>query len=61
MMNTATPMPTEKPMMALSPNVGSFRDAADCKTEFSGIKRVDGVGSEDSVIKTRVVLVVSVE
>jgi hypothetical protein len=36
MTKIATPMPTEKPIIALSPSVGLLRDAADCEMYAGG-------------------------
>lgn len=56
MMNTATPMPIEKLMMALSPSVGLFCDAEDCKTAFNGnVERMEDVRT--GIVLTKVVVV----
>jgi hypothetical protein len=36
MTKIATPMPTEKPIIALSPSVGLLRDAVDCEMYVLG-------------------------
>jgi len=57
MMNTATPMPIEKPMMALSPSMALFCDADDCKTGFNGdVERMEDVGIRVTLTKIVVVL-----